>query len=222
MYPHDNIFDIYYRIGKLTPFQVKRCELGLIRSLPQNRYQPTGRTFIVEKIERKGKYGKAYGYCLIDGVRDEKFLKIYYPDYNINEIAEIPGAGCGEWVLIDVPGRNLSEVIPTHKATESLPFGKYKGKTYADVYQQDPKYIYWLLENDPYFKVDICEIIGKKPTSEEEMKQLLEEEYQRIFSEPSLSTVLSFGKYKGKSLAEIKEIDSNYFNWLLSNDIEIR
>ena len=32
MYPHDNIFSIYYNIGKRTPFLVKRCELGLARS----------------------------------------------------------------------------------------------------------------------------------------------------------------------------------------------
>ena len=38
-------------------------------------------------------------------------------------------AGCGEWVLIDVPGVSLDEIFPIHKADEILMFGKYKGKT---------------------------------------------------------------------------------------------
>lgn len=222
MYPKDNIFNIFYNIGRITPFQVKRCEQGLVRSLPQNRYKPTGRTFIVERVEPKGKYGKAYGYCLVDGVRSDEYLKYYNPDYDINDIAEIPCAGCGEWVLIDVPGKDLSEIFPIHKADEQLAFGKYKGKTFADIYSDDPQYIYWLMDTDPYFKVDILGIIGKTPSSDEERTLMLEEEYKRIFPEISLDTVLSFGKYKGKSLAEIKEIDSNYFEWLVRNNIEIR
>ena len=193
-----------------------------MRSLPQNRYHPTGRTFIVEKVAPKGRYGKAYGYCLVDGVRSDEYLKGYNPDYDINDIAEIPCAGCGEWVLIDVPGRSMDEIFPIHKASEVLPFGKYKGKTYADIYKQDPQYIYWLMETDPYFKIDVLEIIGKQPNSEDERQSMLDAEYKRIFPYVTLETVLSFGKYKGKSLSEIKEIDPNYFEWLLRNNIEIR
>ena len=33
----------------------------------------------------------------------------------------------------------------------------------------------------------------------------------------STSTPLTFGKYKGKSINEIKSIDSNYFNWAKQN-----
>ena len=222
MYPQDNIFNIYYNIGRITPFQVKRCERGLVRSLPQNRYLPTGRTFIVERVEPKGKYGKAYGYCLVDGVRSDEYLKGYNPDYKIDDIAEIPCAGCGEWVLLDVPGHAMSDIFPTHQAEETLPFGKYKGKTYAEIYSQDPKYIYWLMESDPYFKVDILGIIGKSPTSDDEKNKMLNEEYKRVFPDITLDTVISFGKYKGNSLAQIKEIDPNYFEWLLRNNIEIR
>ena len=222
MYPKDNIFNIYYNIGRITPFQVKRCEIGLARSLPQNRYKPSGRTFIVERVEPRGKYGKAYGYCLVDGVRSDEYLKIYNPDYNINDIAEIPCAGCGEWVLIDLPGRNISDVFPIHKAEETLAFGKYKGKTFAEVYNHDPKYIYWLMESDPYFEVDILGIIEKEFSTEEERIKLLNEEHKRVFPDITLDTILSFGIYKGKSLSQIKEFDPNYFEWLLRNNIELR
>ena len=62
MYPHDNIFNIYYNIGKRTPFLVKRCELGLARSSSEERrIDPNrDRTFLVETVKPRGKYGKAY------------------------------------------------------------------------------------------------------------------------------------------------------------------
>lgn len=67
MYPHDNIFNIYYNIGKRTPFLVKRCELGLARSSSEERrIDPNlDRTFLVETVKPHGKYGKAYGKCFV-------------------------------------------------------------------------------------------------------------------------------------------------------------
>ena len=221
MYPKDNIFTIYYNIGRRVPFQVKRCEVGLKRSLFENRYKPTGRTFMVEKVEPKGKYGKAYGYCLVNNVRDDEYLKMYNPNYSIDDIAEIPCAGCGEWVLIDVPGHSLDEIFPIHKADEILPFGQYKGMTYRDVYLKDAKYIYWLIENDPNFKVDILEILGVIPKNDSEAKKLLSEEYDRVFSQMAENVIMPFGKYKGKSLKEIEEQDPNYIDWLRKNNIDI-
>ena len=52
MYPQDNIFNIYYNIGRIVPFQVKRADRGF-QALPENLYKPTGRTFMVEKVEPK-------------------------------------------------------------------------------------------------------------------------------------------------------------------------
>ena len=68
MYPHDNIFNIYYNIGKRTPFLVKRCELGLARSSSEERrIDPNrDRTFLVETVKPRGKYGKAYGKCFVN------------------------------------------------------------------------------------------------------------------------------------------------------------
>lgn len=128
MYPHDNIFNIYYNIGKRTPFLVKRCELGLARSSSEERrIDPNrDRTFLVETVKPRGKYGKAYGKCFMNGKPDDTYRKECYP--NIKD-EEIPCAGCGEWVLIDVPGVSLDEIFPIHKADEILMFGKYKGKS---------------------------------------------------------------------------------------------
>lgn len=143
MYPHDNIFSIYYNIGKRTPFLVKRCELGLARSSSEERrIDPNqDRTFLVETVKPRGKYGKAYGKCFVNGKPDDTYRQECYP--NIKD-EEIPCAGCGEWVLIDVPGVSLDEIFPIHKADEILMFGKYKGKTYGDIYKIDYQYLHWL------------------------------------------------------------------------------
>ena len=95
MYPHDNIFNIYYNIGKRTPFLVKRCELGLARSSSEaRRIDPNqDRTFLVEKVKPRGKYGKAYGKCFVNGKPDDSYRQECYSDI-IDE--EIPCAGCGE------------------------------------------------------------------------------------------------------------------------------
>ena len=52
------IFNIYYNIGKRTPFLVKRCELGLARSSSEaRRIDPNqDRTFLVETVKLRGKY----------------------------------------------------------------------------------------------------------------------------------------------------------------------
>ena len=153
MYPHDNIFNIYYNIGKRTPFLVKRCELGLARSSSEERrIDPNrDRTFLVETVKPRGKYGKAYGKCFMNGKPDDTYRKECYP--NIKD-EEIPCAGCGEWVLIDVPGVSLDEIFPIHKADEILMFGKYKGKSLGDIYKMDYQYLYWLETTDRLFKID--------------------------------------------------------------------
>lgn len=68
MYPRDNIFNIYYNIGRRLPFQIKRCKQGLAISRDEETmYSQMGRSFIVERVQLQGKYGKAYGKCLVDG-----------------------------------------------------------------------------------------------------------------------------------------------------------
>ena len=204
MYPHDNIFSIYYNIGKRTPFLVKRCELGLARSSSEERrIDPNqDRTFLVETVKPRGKYGKAYGKCFVNGKPDDTYRQECYP--NIKD-EEIPCAGCGEWVLIDVPGVSLNEIFPIHKADEILMFGKYKGKTFGDIYKIDYQYLNWLEKTDRLFKVDF-----------EELKQL----YPDVEKQEDISIadqVIDFGKYKGQKFRDIKD-DISYLEWLVSID----
>lgn len=202
MYPADNIFNIYYNIGKRTPFLVKRCELGLARSSSEERrIDPNkDRTFLVEKVEPRGKYGKAYGKCFLNGVPDDSYREECYPDIKDEEI---PCAGCGEWVLIDIPGVSLEEVFPIHKANDVLMFGKYKGKSFGEVYKIDNQYLHWLESTDRFFKVDY-----------EELEQL----YPDIVADINVSIkdkIIDFGKYRGQSYNDIKD-DISYLEWLVS------
>lgn len=128
MYPHDNIFNIYYNIGKRTPFLVKRCELGLARSSSEERrIDPNrDRTFLVETVKPRGKYGKAYGKCFVNGKPDDSYRQECYPDIKDEEI---PCAGCGEWVLIDVPVYRLMKYFLSTKRKKYYSLENIKGKS---------------------------------------------------------------------------------------------
>lgn len=217
MYPQDNIFNIYYNIGRRLPFQVKRCDRGYYSQNWETRTSKEGRTFMVEKIEPKGKYGKAYGYALVDNVPNDEYLKCYYPEYKVGEIVEIPCCGCGGWVLVDVPGVHMSEIFPMHQPDEIVPFGKYKGKTIQEIYKIDPAYIFWLIESDPYYTVNIPKIIGKEPNSTEEFIEICKAEYNKAYPTIIATSVITFGKYKGKTFKEVAAEDKNYISWFLRN-----
>lgn len=214
MYPKDNIFNIYYNIGKRVPFQVKRSHVGLKGWRDKDyRYSKEGKTFMVERVEPRGKYGEAYGYCLIDNVRNDEYMHEVYPDNK----GEIPCAGCGEWVLVDVPGVDMDEVFPVHKADELIPFGQYKGKTYAEVYKEDPKYIFWLLESDPYHKIDIPTLTGIA-VDDEHAEEKLRKEIDRVFPKVKVDDAVTFGKYKGKTYREVFAEDPQYIEWFVQTN----
>ena len=167
--------------------------MGLARSSSEERrIDPNrDRTFLVETVKPRGKYGKAYGKCFVNGKPDDSYRQECYPDIKDEEI---PCAGCGEWVLIDVPGVSLDEIFPIHKAEEVLQFGKYKGKSLGDIYTTDYQYLYWLETTDRFFKIDF-----------EELEQL----YPNIGSPriyPFPKELLALENIKGKSLVKSKMI----------------
>ena len=175
---------------------------------------------MVEKIEPKGRYGKAYGYSLEDNELSEEYLRFYYPNYKAGEIVEIPCAGCGEWVLIDVPNVDINEIFPLHLPEEIMPFGKFKGKSLQEIYEAEPQYIFWLLDQDPYYRVDIPRLIGIAAKTDEEFKQICSEEYNRVFPKLTPHSIIKVGKYKGLSYEEVAAIDANYIKWFLTNTNE--
>ena len=88
-------------------------------------------------------------------LRSSHTFKECYP--NIKD-EEIPCAGCGEWVLIDVPGVSLDEIFPIHKADEVLMFGKYKGKSFGEVFGMGD--VYFLAALGPYFSPSQILFVG--------------------------------------------------------------
>lgn len=209
MYPKDNIFNIYYNIGRRVPFQVKRSRTSDV----EFRYNKKGRTFMVERVEPKGKYGKAFGYCMIDGVRNDEYIKEYYPENN----GEIPCAGCGEWTLVDVPGVDMNEVFPIHKPDDVLAFGQHKGETIAEVYKKDAKYIFWLAESDPYYKIDFHALLEIDENDKNAQKKFARE-VERVFPKVKVEDVITFGKYKGLTYKAVFEKDPQYIEWFLRNN----
>lgn len=217
MYPNDNVFQIYYNIGKRLPFQVKRSPRGLRGSCDEDyRYSQKGRTFMVENVKIRNKiYGTAYGYCMIDGIRDDN--NEYMQSY---EKGTIPCAGCGEWVLIDIPGVDMAEVFPLHYPDFIMPFGMHKGKTLDEIYRKDPKYVLWLAESDRYFRIDFAALTGIDP-KDSEAQTKLKAEIDRIYPKITIEDVVTFGKHKGKTYKEVYTQDPNYVIWFLQNNITL-
>lgn len=219
MYPRDNIFQIYYNIGRRLPFLVKRCEHGLARSASIERmYSNRDRCFLVEKIEPKGKYGKAYGKAFVDGIPNNEYRDNCYPDIKDDEI---PCAGCGEWVLVDVPGVDMKEVFPPRGADYKIGFGQHKGQTLGEVYKTDPKYIFWLLETDYWFNVNFRDLLNI-PDDEEDVKLFVQAEYDKLFPMVKVDDKITFGKYKGRTYREIYEENPGYIDWILRNNNNLR
>ena len=105
------------------------------------------RTYLVEKVCPRGRYGKAFGKSYVDGILDESF----------GGDNEIPCAGCGEWVLIEVPGVSLEEIFPPIEQRK-IDFGKYKGLTYRDI-KEDRTYLEWLVSINKLSREDFGSLL---------------------------------------------------------------
>jgi uncharacterized protein (DUF3820 family) len=78
--------------------------------------------------------------------------------------------------------------------------GKHKGKTIDELREEDPQYLIWLISQPN--NGDQYEKYNKKLT----------EAIRTSFKEKPW--ILTFGKYKGKTLKEVVIIDSYYMTWL--------
>lgn len=211
MYPYDTIFSIYRRIGMRTPFLVKRSHKGRGVKDIVYRYSREGYTFMVEKVIKENDKYEAYGYCLVDGKRDDFCVRKFYPQNN----GEIPNSRANGWVLIDIPGVDMNEIFPVHTANEVIKSGKHRGKTYAEVYKQDPKYIDWLRSSNPHFQIDI---LGLKE-SEREKEGVIDKFAEDVSNlrKAKIDDKIPFGKYRGKTYHDVYIINPAYIKWLVNN-----
>lgn len=119
----------------------------------------------------------------------------------------IPNAACGSWFLVDILGEATAEPTKVYTLNDELEFGKHKGKTLKEIIHSDFGWIKWAIDNSEHFFCDLDEVIA------EHKKDI------KIWKPEDL---LTFGKYKGKSIRFIFENDPQYLSWLVRNAEEFR
>jgi len=80
-------------------------------------------------------------------------------------------------------------------------FGRYKGLSIHEIYDKDAQYCKWLYPQET--------LIGEYPA----IKAFL---YSKL-NGADLSYMMTWGKYRGKSIAWIKKNNYGYIEWLLKN-----
>ncbi len=156
MFPQDNIFKIYYKIGRVLPFIVRRFPRGVVTEWYNSQ------SVVVTNISPRKDYGEAWGYYL----KDEERADSNWCSKGDAEPQPIPCCGCGGWVLVKVigeptvkPDSNVNETnsrIPLNvlSAKDKMKFGKYKGKTIAEIRDEDLSYLEWADRTIQEFCVD--------------------------------------------------------------------
>nr|WP_308571360.1 hypothetical protein [uncultured Prevotella sp.] len=171
MYPQDNIFKLYYQIGRALPFEVRRFPNGRVSDWYRSQ------SVLVTKISPRRQYGEAWGFYLQNGERADS----YWCKKSEGEPQPIPCCGCGGWVLVDVKGEPTTKPdYDFHEKVEASPcsilkpedmmrFGKYKGKTIKEVFVKDKNYLVWATSNVADFFVD-WELLEESLLGKEESK----------------------------------------------------
>lgn len=148
MIPTDNIFNIYYDIGRALPFEVQRFPKDAT-----DWYK--SQSVLVTEIHPRGQYGDAFGYYLRNGERADS----YWCSKDETEPQLIPCCGCGGWSLVRVIGEPTVEAKDKKAVTvlepdDVLSFGKYKGRKVFEVYLENYQYLQWAEGNVKNFLVN--------------------------------------------------------------------
>ena len=186
--PHNNITEIYYKIGRAVPFTTQRFPDGRDSRWYRSQYVQ------VVEVKPRGEYGNAYGFYYRNGERAnssdvESFCWCRKDD---KEPQKIPNSGCGGWRLLDIQGEPTKE-IRLRKPDDVIEFGEYKGHTLREVANKDYKYLIGLVFKTRKFFFDMNEVSGRGYKS---------------------SDIMPFGEYKGQTLASIYANDPNYIRQL--------
>lgn len=83
----------------------------------------------------------------------------------------------------------------------TIDFGKYRSKSFQEVYGFDPRYCRWLYTQEL--------ILTRNP----ELKAFLDEKFRGA----DVSYEPTFGKYKGRTINQILLLDRQYLEWLYSS-----
>ena len=158
-YPHQNLTEIYYNIGRALPFTAQRFPDGRVSDLYRNQYVEVVR---VEPHGRGGKFGNVFGFYYRNGERADAYENDPEHSWCTKDDTEpqpIPCCGCGSWMLLDIIGVDKvleyhMENRPTLGPNDIMSFGKYKGKSIEEVCKTDRQYLIWLSQNNDSFNLD--------------------------------------------------------------------
>ena len=206
-FPHNNLIELYYSIGRALPFTAQRFPDGRFSSWYESQYVQVVK---VKPSGNYGKYGKAYGFYYRNGERADSSedVNLSWCKKDDQNPQKIPSSGCGSWWLLDIQGESTTEEPPKLLGLDdSLDFGKYKGVCLREVVEKDWRYIEWAITKSERFYLDIDAMVEYHKSC---IKKLKPED------------LMLFGKYKGHSLASIYATDSQYLKWLEENDDSFR
>lgn len=200
-FPHNNIMELYYRIGRALPFTAQR--------FPDGRFSPWyySQFVKVEKVlphGKHGKYGKALGFYYRDGERanssdNESSCWCKKDD---KEPKEIPNSGCGSWKLLDILGEP-NEDIKLKGLDDIMDFGKYEGTTIREIIEKDWQYVDWAIRKSERFFVDLDVVCNYHKSCIKYLRS---------------SDEFPYGKHKGETLASVFETDAQYLKWFDRNN----
>lgn len=201
-FPRQNLTEIYYNIGRALPFTAQRFPDGRVSDWYRNQYVEVVK---VEPHGINGKYGNVLGFYYRNGKRADAYENDPENSWCKKDDTEpqpIPCCGCGSWSLIDIIGEKTTDAVKVISLEDKIGFGKYKDLKLKEVIVKDWPYVKWAILDSIHLYTNIDKVI----------------EYH-MENRPSLgpTDIISFGKYKGKTLGEIYDIDKEYLIWLSHN-----
>ena len=194
----NSLISIYYNIGRALPFKAQRFPDGRVSDWYRNQFVEVHE---VKPSGKGGKYGDAYGFYYRNGERANVYedTDSGWCRKDDTEPQKIPNAACGSWILLDILGEATTEPTKVYGINDILEIGKYKGKTLGEVVHTDWGWIKWASMNTEHFFFDVEAV---KEERKKDIKILHPED------------ILTFGKYKGKTIRDIATEDADYLRWL--------
>ena len=134
--------------------------------------------------------------------------KIHGVKKDDTEPKEIPCCGCGSWFLLDIQGEPIEgNEVKVLGLDDIFTFGKYKDKTIKEVIDTDWNYVKWAIIDSQRLIADIDAIV---------------EYHKGKIKILQPDDVISFGKYKGKTLQSVFLADSQYLKWMESQNPDFK
>lgn len=205
-FPHNNIIELYYNIGRALPFTAQRFPDGRVSNWYASQYVQVVK---VKPSGNYGKYGKAYGFYYRNGERADSSEdgKLSWCKKDDLEPQQIPSSGCGSWWLLDIQGEPIPEVKTKLLGLDDIiDFGKYKGVTLREVVEKDWRYLKWAVFESQRLYVDTDAVANYHNSCIQKLKP---------------DDLMLFGKYKGQTLASVYANDAQYLKWLEENNDSI-